>query len=250
MKISIVPFYGGASGQSLQIIETEDGKTITQIIETPTITKVPLPSKEEEEEEGNVERVEYPQLPTKNENGYTDGIRAIHESAANVLRLQEEAEKSGRLSAAQREEYTGHVETLNASGRRLALLQDPDEEDDVLFADEALTAWFNRKKEKKKTETKDKEDGDKKKEEQKEKEKEKEKPEVTKKPPKGEEEREEEGDDNESVVINVPPDDASVAEAKPVGLAVAGKNHAELEFTRSASMKCEFFSKKTLNSGE
>lgn len=222
MKISIVPFYGGASGQSLQIIETEDGKTITQIIETPTVTKIP-PLEEEEEANTDVEQVEYPQLPTKNENEYTNGIKTIHESAADVIQLQEQAEKSGKLSQAQQEEYTRHVETLNASGRRLALLQDADEEDDALFADEALTAWFNRKKEKKKSEAKEKEDGDKKKEEQ----KEKEKPAVTKKPPKGEEEHEEEGDDNESVVINVPPDDASVAEAKPVGLAVAGKHRVE-----------------------
>ncbi|VEN64565.1 unnamed protein product [Callosobruchus maculatus] len=38
-------------------------------------------------------------------------------------------------------------------------------------------------------------------------------------------EREEESDDDEDgVAVNLPPDDASVAEAKPVGLAVAGKS--------------------------
>lgn len=45
------------------------------------------------------------------------------------------------------------------------------------------------------------------------------------KPPKEEEDvgMAEEGEgDNESVAINPPPDNASVAEAKPVGLAIAG----------------------------
>lgn len=85
--------------------------------------------------------------------------------------------------------------------------------------------------EKRKEEAKRKEE-DRQKEEQKNKEEMRRKEQLSKKePPKhGQEEvteesnqeQESESDDNETVAINLPPPDASVAEAKPVGLAIAG----------------------------
>lgn len=94
------------------------------------------------------------------------------------------------------------MDSLNASAQNLAHIQ---EDNDYLDSDSGgtLSAWFDRKKANKQ----DKKDGDKKKQEQ-------------NKEETGDKDDGDEGEDG--VAINLPPENASVAEAKPVGLAVAG----------------------------
>ncbi|KAI4465340.1 hypothetical protein MML48_3g00008364 [Holotrichia oblita] len=106
---------------------------------------------------------------------------------------------AGLLPKMKKHRMTEIQRVLNKAAKDLAELQLSDDDDDIAD-DEGLREWFEK---------------DVSKEEEKEKEKEKEKPEK-------EEEEEGEEDDSDSVIINLPPDEASVAEAKPVGLAIAG----------------------------
>lgn len=119
------------------------------------------------------------------------------------------------------------MKSINESAKKLAEVQD---NTSLTFENrEGLNQWFERKRESSKNKNKKRDEDNKRKkeaeekkkqEEEKRKQNEKEKEEVEE-----EEGVEEEAEqDTEGVSINLPPEDASVAEAKPVGLAVAGKN--------------------------
>lgn len=104
----------------------------------------------------------------------------------------------------ERERYDKGIERLNLSSKNLAQMQTNIEEDDTEQRSN-LQFWFEKKKNKFGGSS-IKVGGEK------------------------EEENvgEEEQTDNESVQVNLPPPDASVAEAKPVGLAVAGEGKSSL----------------------
>ncbi|RZC37931.1 uncharacterized protein BDFB_001423 [Asbolus verrucosus] len=212
-KVTIIPFYGGGKGQSLQIIEKTDGTVITAIIRTPE-------SKPSTSEEAiNAAELENPPLPSKQDINFGPNIRNIHKTALNIIKLQETAKQNGKLNPDEEAVYQQNMDALNMSAKNLAQLQDPS--DKFTFENrEGLTEWFERKKANKKN------DKDKKKteEEEKKKEEEKRKEELNKENEKPKEEEEkEENEDNEGISIGLPPENASVAEAKPVGLAVAGE---------------------------
>ncbi|XP_063903109.1 golgin subfamily A member 6-like protein 7 isoform X2 [Zophobas morio] len=243
-KVTIIPFYGGGKGQSLQIIERPDGTVITHIIQTPVNTPTPT------EEVINTAELENPPLPSKQDLDFGSNIRKIHRTAINIIKLQEIAKKNGKLNTDEESLYQQNMDELNSSAKNLAQLQE--QEDKFSFENrEGVNEWFERKKSNKKDkDKKKKEEEEKKKEEERKKEEEEErrKEEEKKKEeqnkaeeeerrkkeeeknknekPKEEEEEEEgedEDNDNDGIAIGLPPDDASVAEAKPVGLAVAGE---------------------------
>lgn len=186
-----------------------DGTVFTSIIKTP-------PKKHHAStEEPEVTELENPPLPSKQDIDFGSNLKNIHETAINIIKLQEIAKKNGQLSAEQEETYQKNIEELNTSARNLAELQQ--QEDEFSENREGLTEWFERKKSTKKDkDKKKKEEEEKKKEEEDKKRKEEEKEE--------EEETDEENEETDGIAIGLPPPDASVAEAKPVGLAVAGNN--------------------------
>lgn len=98
------------------------------------------------------------------------------------------------------------MDSLNLSAQNLARAQD--ETDDYFENDGGgtLASWFERKKVNKQDKNKNEE--------------EKKKGQGNKEP----DEETEEGEDG--IAVNLPPPDASVAEAKPVGLAVAGIDYS------------------------
>lgn len=205
-KVTLIPFYGGGKGQSLQIVEKADGSVMTYIIKTPEI-KPTIP-----EESINTSELENPPLPSKQDRDFSSDIRNIHKTALDIIKLQDTAKKNGHLSPEQEKAYRKNMDSLNSSAKNLAELQQ--EEDEFSFENrEGLSEWFERKKtiQKEKDKKKEEEENKKKPEGEKNKEEEKEK-------------EEEESEDSDGVAIGLPPEDASVAEAKPVGLAVAGKN--------------------------
>lgn len=247
-KVTIIPFYGGAKGQALQIVEGKDGQVVTTIIKIPENYSE---NSENLEETINTAELENPPLPSKYElDEFGNYIKNIQTTALKVIKLQEAAKRNGKLSEAEEVIYKESMDSLNQSARNLARLQ---EETNPLDFEgrEGLSAWFERKqsnkKDKDKNKRKEDEDRKKKEEEKKRKEEEKKKAEENKRKEeerkkqeerrkeeerkkaenqKREEEKhkeeEDEDDDDDSITINLPPEDASVAEAKPVGLAVAG----------------------------
>lgn len=205
-KVTLIPFYGGGKGQSLQIVEKADGSVMTYIIKTPEI-KPTIP-----EDSINAADLENPPLPSKQDRDFSSDIRNIHKTALDIIKLQDTAKKNGQLNPEQEKAYKKNMDSLNSSAKNLAELQE--EEDEFSFENrEGLSEWFERKKTIQKEKDKQKEE---------EKENNKKKPESEKN--KEEEKEEEESEDTDGVAIGLPPEDASVAEAKPVGLAVAGKN--------------------------
>ncbi|XP_065172288.1 uncharacterized protein [Atheta coriaria] len=86
VKITLLPFYGGAKGQTLQITENLDGTVSTEVLQG----QFPAIEPEGEEEEA-VEAVENPVLPVRRESDYGQNIKNIHRSALNIIRLQEAA---------------------------------------------------------------------------------------------------------------------------------------------------------------
>lgn len=216
VKISHLPFYGGAKGQTLQITQTADGKVMTQIIEKELTPQEPSPSD-----------FEHPPLPSKF-GDYDKHLKNIHQTALKIIKLQEQAKKQGELNENQQAAYEANMDALNASAKNLAQIDDEtDDDEDILESRETgLSSWLQRRKPNKtKDKVKDEEAEKKKKEEEKKKkEQEEEKKRKEEEKKKLEAHEYEEGDDgNEGVAINLPSEDASVAEAKPVGLAVAGK---------------------------
>ncbi|KAH1013841.1 hypothetical protein HUJ04_002778 [Dendroctonus ponderosae] len=224
-KITLVPFYGGGKGQSLQITATAEGAVISAIIvKTPDQPIVEMEQTEIEKEIDPTE-LENPPLPTKFETelyeGYEGYIRTIQSRANDIVKLQEIAKKNGQLTPEEEKAYAEHMKSINESAKKLAEIQ---ESPNLLTESrEGLSQWFERKKDNTKDKNKKREEEKKRKKENEEKEQ-KRKNEEKKKQQGAQKEQEEEEDEqgDDSVAINLPPDDASVAEAKPVGLAVAG----------------------------
>ncbi|CAG9859642.1 unnamed protein product [Phyllotreta striolata] len=238
-KITILPFYGGAKGQSLQIIEKPDGSVTTNIIKTP-------PQTETTNFDNDVNPIEWenPPLPTKfDTEDFSDNLRKVQGLAAKIIKLQEKLKETGRLTSSEEAAYKENMETLSESAQKLAESQDVG---GSIENREGISAWLeNRKTTTSKTKPKKKDGDDQKKkveedkkrkaqEEQKKREEEKRKQEEMesqkKKAEKEKEneeenhkgEKEEQEGDSETIGIELPAEDASVAEAKPIGLSVAG----------------------------
>lgn len=206
MKITLLPYYGGAKGHTLQIAEMPDGRVTTTIIKTPPSESTTTP--QDEEPTTQIAEVEYPPLPSKAEGDkdYGVNLKNLHQNALNIIKLQEQQKTQGGLTEAQEDMYKESVDSLHESSDNLARLQEDDEDYDN-DGGGTLSAWFERKKNNKLNKNNNKEVSEKK--------------EGNKNKEEGQ--REEDEDDGEDgIAINLPPEDASVAEAKPVGLAIAG----------------------------
>lgn len=231
--MTYIPYYGAAKGQTLQIVETSDGNLLMHIVPTPDLPK------NNSAEFAQPNEFEMPPLPNRQELDYAYNLRNLHKTAVNIIRIQEDAKKKGgELGRTEEAEYRENLDSLNASAQNLTELYGEDEEVVAGFKDVGLSAWFDRKKQVKKDKDKKKEEEDKRKqeieeeerkkaeEEEKRKEDEKRKEEEEKKEEekKEQEKEKEQGEDAEDgVAINLPPPEASVAEARPVGLAIAGR---------------------------
>lgn len=84
VKITLLPYYGGAKGNTLQIMEMPDGKINTSIIKTPSTE-----ASTDEPSTTPVSDIENPELPSKNDTEYSESIRNIHRTALNIIRLQD-----------------------------------------------------------------------------------------------------------------------------------------------------------------
>ncbi|XP_050094133.1 uncharacterized protein LOC126576874 [Anopheles aquasalis] len=251
-----LPFYGGARGQILEIRKNSDGTVVSKILrgddleeemelkvqqvadETPT-TKAPPVVKattasvldtDESEYQGSEEDTK--SSSSSGEQSFGDYLLRIQNAAASLVSLQETVKKTGKLSPDQKKVYAENLEKLGVAAQKLAHIQQADDDQDAirfLFDLSALTASYETPvsssssasaspaSEKKKTTSsssskltsfpgyKGKDDKDKKKKE----------------------EEENVGEDGsgggDSVQVETQEKESSIAEAKPVGLAIAGE---------------------------
>ncbi|KAL1491297.1 hypothetical protein ABEB36_011915 [Hypothenemus hampei] len=211
-RIVLIPFYGGGKGQSLQIIKNSKGTVLSSVIVKTPVNATTSP--EQTEIEINPFELENPPLPSKFDTEQIEDyddlggfIRTIQNKAQEIVKLQELAKTNGKLSPKEEITYEAHLKEINNAAKNLAYIQNNNNMS--IESREGLTDWFDRKRQNVKNNKKTKEN---------EKKPNKEEENGTEKP----EQQQQEEENNDSVAINLPPEDASVAEAKPVGLAVAG----------------------------
>ncbi|KAK4879224.1 hypothetical protein RN001_007370 [Aquatica leii] len=215
-KITYLPYYGGAKGQTLKLTELSNGSVNMEIIKTTPETETSTEIQPSE--------LEMPQLPQRPISEFANNLRNIHKTALNIIRIQEEAKKRGEIDDDDEAEYRENLESLHLSAGKLAEMQNDDDEEFNFNENTDLNQWLARKKSTKKDTNKKKEEEKKKKEEE---EKRKEEEEEQKR--KEENKRKEEEKEIEETTVgkdedvgNESPEDTAVAEAKPVGLAIAG----------------------------
>ncbi|XP_053675834.1 uncharacterized protein LOC128726074 [Anopheles nili] len=221
-----LPFYGGARGQILEIRKNSDGTVVSKILrgdDEDMELKVHhmgdepqpglKPSSIEQALEASDEDIKGA------DQSFGDYLLKIQNAAASLVSLQETVKKTGKLSSDQRKVYTDNLEKLGVAAQKLAHIQQSDDDQDAirfLFDLSALTANYETAStgdpQKKKVSSgskltsfpgyKGKEDNKKKEEE---------------------ENVGEDGSGGDSVQVDTQEKESSIAEAKPVGLAIAGE---------------------------
>ncbi|XP_035789536.1 RNA polymerase II degradation factor 1-like isoform X2 [Anopheles albimanus] len=258
-----LPFYGGARGQILEIRKNSDGTVVSKILrgddleeemelkvqqvadEAPTaVTKAPPAVKattpaaletDESEYQGSEEDTK--SSASSGEQSFGDYLLRIQNAAASLVSLQETVKKTGKLSPDQKKVYAENLEKLGVAAQKLAHIQHADDDQDAIrflfdssyetpvssssssspssspSASPASSSGSEKKKGSGSSTSKltsfpgykGKEDKDKKKKEE-------------------EENVGEEGSGGgDSVQVETQEKESSIAEAKPVGLAIAGE---------------------------
>ncbi|XP_055687448.1 uncharacterized protein LOC129792416 isoform X2 [Lutzomyia longipalpis] len=184
--VTTLSYYGGAKGSILKIGKKSDGSIVTDTVNTAKSNDSPTAD-------------------------FSNHLTAIQKAAAILVALQERVRMTGKLSGSDKKIYADHLELLGISAQKLAQLQNDAADNDLNLLFQGIA--------------KEQEDGDNKRnngsegdfdnvgeEPEKNPEEEPQKPPAIEVPDKGE----------EGIAVNAPPKEAPIAEAKPVGLAIAG----------------------------
>uniref|UniRef100_A0A182M571 DUF4774 domain-containing protein n=1 Tax=Anopheles culicifacies TaxID=139723 RepID=A0A182M571_9DIPT len=214
-----LPFYGGARGQILEIRKNSDGTVVSKILrgddedmelKVQQVADEPSPVKQL----SNEQTLEASDEDLKGtDQSFGDYLLKIQNAAASLVSLQETVKKTGKLSPDQRKVYTDNLEKLGVAAQKLAHIQQADDDQDAirfLFDSNYETTSAGDAQKKKPSGGKITSfPGYKGKEENKKK-----------------EEEENVGEDSSSgdtVQVETQEKESSIAEAKPVGLAIAGE---------------------------
>uniref|UniRef100_A0A182JVF5 DUF4774 domain-containing protein n=1 Tax=Anopheles christyi TaxID=43041 RepID=A0A182JVF5_9DIPT len=214
-----LPFYGGARGQILEIRKNSDGTVVSKILrgdDDDVELKVQQVADEGVKQlQSGEQTLDASEEDLKGtDQSFGDYLLKIQNAAASLVSLQEMVKKTGKLSPDQRKVYTDNLEKLGVAAQKLAHIQQSDDDQDAirfLFDSNYETAPASEPQTKKKI------SGNK----------------ITsfpgykgKEEVKKKEEEENVGEDNssgDSVQVETQEKESSIAEAKPVGLAIAGE---------------------------
>ncbi|XP_062553425.1 uncharacterized protein LOC134218444 isoform X1 [Armigeres subalbatus] len=215
-----LPFYGGARGQILEIRKNHDGTVVSKILRGEEDEDMELKVHQLVDDLKNNEEILAEDDDIKAaDQSFGDYLMNIQKAAASLVSLQEQVKKSGKLSSDQKRVYADNLERLGVAAQKLAHIQQQDGDHDAIkFLFNSDYDQSASDAQKKKTTYKitsfpgykGKEEEDKLKHQQKKKEEEENV---------GEEDA---AQGSDSVQVNSPEQEASIAEAKPVGLAIAG----------------------------
>ncbi|XP_058836330.1 putative mediator of RNA polymerase II transcription subunit 12 [Topomyia yanbarensis] len=214
-----LPFYGGARGQILEIRKNSDGTVVSKILRGDDDDMELKVHQIVDELKNNEEILAEDEEIRAADQSFGDYLLNIQKAAASLVTLQEQVKKTGKLSADQKKIYADNLEKLGVAAQKLAHVQQQDDDHDAIkfLFDSQFDQSQSADAQKKKTtykitsfpgfKGKEEEQHHKKKEEE-------------------ENVGEEEGSatqHDDSVQVNSPEKEASIAEAKPVGLAIAGE---------------------------
>ncbi|XP_055527047.1 uncharacterized protein LOC129719681 [Wyeomyia smithii] len=212
-----LPFYGGARGQILEIRKNSDGTVVSKILRGDDedmelkVHQIVDELKQNEDilaEDDDIQAAD---------QSFGDYLLNIQKAAASLVTLQEQVKKTGKLSSDQKKVYADNLEKLGVAAQKLAHIQQQDDDHDAIKF--LFDSQFDQTDQKKKNthkitnfpgyKGKEEEQSHKKKEEE-------------------DNVGEEDGNsnsqnDSDSVQVHSPEKEASIAEAKPVGLAIAGE---------------------------
>uniref|UniRef100_A0A182NZT6 DUF4774 domain-containing protein n=1 Tax=Anopheles epiroticus TaxID=199890 RepID=A0A182NZT6_9DIPT len=218
-----LPFYGGARGQILEIRKNSDGTVVSKILRgddedmelnVQQVAEDVTPVKQQHQQQSFEQTLDGSEEDVKgSDQSFGDYLLKIQNAAASLVSLQETVKKTGKLSPDQRKVYTDNLEKLGVAAQKLAHIQQADDDQDAirfLFDSNYETTSSGDPQKKKVSSNKITSfPGYKGKEE------------VKKK-----EEEENVGEDSsggDSVQVETQEKESSIAEAKPVGLAIAGE---------------------------
>ncbi|XP_058459645.1 putative mediator of RNA polymerase II transcription subunit 12 isoform X1 [Malaya genurostris] len=215
-----LPFYGGARGQILEIRKNSDGTVVSKILRGDDDDMELKVHQIVDELKNNEEILAEDDDLRAADQSFGDYLLNIQKAAASLVTLQEQVKKTGKLSTDQKKIYAENLEKLGVAAQKLAHVQQQDDDHDAikfLFDSQFDQSQSAADAQKKKTtykitsfpgyKGKEEEQHHKKKEEE-------------------ENVGEEDGSasqSDDSVQVNSPEKEASIAEAKPVGLAIAGE---------------------------
>ncbi|XP_055603859.1 uncharacterized protein LOC129752090 [Uranotaenia lowii] len=217
-----LPFYGGARGQILEIRKNSDGTVVSKILRGEDDEMELKVHQLVDDLKNNEEILAEDEEIKASDQSFGDYLLNIQKAAASLVTLQEQVKKSGKLSGDQKKVYTENLEKLGVAAQKLAQIQQQEDDNDAIkfLFDTEYDQSPAEKGDKKKTTYKitsfpgfkGKESEDK----------------ITKKKEEEENVGEEEGatstsGDSDSVQVHSPEKENSIAEAKPVGLAIAGE---------------------------
>ncbi|CRK95818.1 CLUMA_CG009270, isoform A, partial [Clunio marinus] len=111
-----LPYIGGAKGQVLEIRQRPDGSIFSRIL-TEEETKNEV-KKEEHETANNIKTQKEPE-PT-----FEDSLMSIQNAAAELVSLQQSYKENGKLTEGQKQKYAENLEKLGVSAQKLAHVQD------------------------------------------------------------------------------------------------------------------------------
>uniref|UniRef100_A0A182NIZ0 DUF4774 domain-containing protein n=1 Tax=Anopheles dirus TaxID=7168 RepID=A0A182NIZ0_9DIPT len=216
-----LPFYGGARGQILEIRKNSDGTVVSKILRGDDDDMELKVHQVADEAAAAVRQPAIEQALEASEEdlkgtdqSFGDYLLKIQNAAASLVSLQETVKKTGKLSSDQRKVYTDNLEKLGVAAQKLAHLQQADDDQDAIrflfdsnYDNTASSGEAQKKKPSSSKITsfpgyKGKEDNKKKEEE---------------------ENVGEDGSGGDSVQVETQEKESSIAEAKPVGLAIAGE---------------------------
>uniref|UniRef100_A0A182QUF5 DUF4774 domain-containing protein n=1 Tax=Anopheles farauti TaxID=69004 RepID=A0A182QUF5_9DIPT len=140
-----LPFYGGARGQILEIRKNSDGTVVSKILRgddddmelkvhqvaDEPIGTGPSPASRPTAIEQALETSEEDLKPGADQS-FGDYLLKIQNAAASLVSLQETVKKTGKLSSDQRKVYTDNLEKLGVAAQKLAHLQQADDDQDAI----------------------------------------------------------------------------------------------------------------------
>ncbi|XP_055707312.1 uncharacterized protein LOC129804220 isoform X2 [Phlebotomus papatasi] len=186
LDISTLSYYGGAKGSVLKIEKKSDGSVVRETINSKVGDN---PSED-----------------------FSEHLSTIQQAAAVLVALQERVKMTGKLSGVDKKIYADNLEMLGISAQKLAQLQNEAADNDLNLIFQGIAKdrdnGENNDDEKNPSTEEDfdnvgEEDHG-----------------MNPQPP--EEPQNVPGQEQEGIAINAPPKEAPIAEAKPIGLAIAG----------------------------
>lgn len=118
----LLPYYGGAQGQVLEIRQRKDGTIFSRILTNDAKEEI---IKEEGIDLEKLQKKSTTVAPevTTSRTSFESSLLSIQNAAADLVNLQEQFKAKGNLTREQQKQYAASLEKLGVSSQKLAHIQ-------------------------------------------------------------------------------------------------------------------------------